>query len=232
MKLPRGQAIVELALVLPLFVMVITGIIVLGMGVFYQQQVTNAAREAARFASIHSATSSKPVVSKLAPASPPLSYVADDRPSASWPKMTAAARAKVFGLSTADVKVAACWSGYQLTDGSGAPDPSKYDAPPPGTYIISGSPVTYSAAESVYVQCTIDGQDPTATPDGIGCTDTLAATTVDKASDLSDASDRFVANRVTGYACYIWEPPLAGFLLIPSQITLRGVITEPMERQQ
>ena len=48
---PRmGQTMVELALVLPLFIMVVVGIIVLGIGVFYNQQLSNAAREAARFA--------------------------------------------------------------------------------------------------------------------------------------------------------------------------------------
>jgi len=70
----RGQAMVELALVFPLFVMLLFGIIILGIGVFYSQQVTNAAREAARYASIHSATASKPTVSWLNPTSPPLSY--------------------------------------------------------------------------------------------------------------------------------------------------------------
>ena len=37
--------------------MVLTGIITFGIGVFYQQQLNNAAREAARYAAIHSATS-------------------------------------------------------------------------------------------------------------------------------------------------------------------------------
>ena len=42
-----GQTMVELALVMPLFIMVVVGIIVLGIGVFYNQQLSNAAREAA-----------------------------------------------------------------------------------------------------------------------------------------------------------------------------------------
>jgi hypothetical protein len=226
---------VELALVAPLFVMVLTGIIVLGMGIFYQQQITNAAREAARYAAIHSATSPRPTVSKLTPASPPQSYVAYDRPSESWPHMTAAGRSKVFGLNPADMKVAACWSGYQFTDpATGMPDPTKYDAPPPGDYVIAPGdpPVTYGPDDTVWVQCSIDGQDPTANPEGIGCVDGLWTTTVDKASNLSEGPGRIVANRVTAYTCYNWEPPLAGFLLIPAQVTLRGVITEPIERQQ
>ena len=46
----RGQTLVELALAAPLFFMVLIGMIVLGIGVFYQQELTNVAREAARYA--------------------------------------------------------------------------------------------------------------------------------------------------------------------------------------
>ena len=52
----RGQTMVELALVMPLFLMVMVGTIALGLGVFYQQQLDNTVREAARYAAIHSAT--------------------------------------------------------------------------------------------------------------------------------------------------------------------------------
>ncbi len=59
----RGQALVETALVLPIFLTIVLGVIVLGIGLFYQQQITNAAREAARYAAIHSATSTVPISS-------------------------------------------------------------------------------------------------------------------------------------------------------------------------
>ena len=63
-----GQTLVELALVLPLLIMFLTGLISFGIGVFYQQQVANAAREAARYAAIHSATDPFcPTASWLAP---------------------------------------------------------------------------------------------------------------------------------------------------------------------
>ena len=128
----RGQTMVELALVFPLFVMVLMGIIVLGIGVFYQQQVTNAAREAARYAAIHSATAINPTVSWLDPDGQdgagvygwwalytPQSYTRFyDRPEDGWPHMTAAARQLVFGLDRNDVNTAACWSGYRAFDGS------------------------------------------------------------------------------------------------------------------
>ena len=98
----RGQTLVETALILPLFLMVLVGIIVLGIGVFYQQQITNAAREAARYASLHSATARCPTVSNLSPDPAllplPNSYSDCDRPSAKWPHMTGHARNNVFGM--------------------------------------------------------------------------------------------------------------------------------------
>jgi hypothetical protein len=223
---PRGQAMVELALIFPVFVMLLTGIIILGIGVFYQQQLSNAAREAARYASIHSATAQCPTASKLDPASPPLSYPPGgcDRPADSWPKMTAAGRRLIFGLDPTAVNVAACWSGYR-DDASNA-----IDAPPDGLVAdVGGSTVTY---QTTWAKCTIDGADPTSSPNGIACDSGLATTTVDQASDISEAPGRPVANTVTAYACYVWHPPLAGFLLIPETINLRAVVTEPIERQQ
>jgi hypothetical protein len=217
---------VELALVFPVFVMVFFGIIALGIGVFYQQQVTNAAREAARFASIHSATATCPTVPHLPydPASPELSYTRCDTPEAGWPFMTPAARARIFGLDTSAVEVAACWSGYRM-DATNA-----FDAPPDGlTVDLGGTPYTY---QTHWSQCTIDGADPTTNPGAINCNSSLASTTVDQASAQSEAPGRPVANTVTAYACYVWRPPMSGFLLIPDTVTLRAVVTEPIERQQ
>lgn len=219
---------VELALVFPLFLMLLFGIIILGVGVFYQQQITNAAREAARYASIHSATAQRSTVSWLDPAEQPLTYARADAPEQSWPFMTAAGRELVFGIEPAQVKVAACWSGYRLNDGTGNYTGAWDQAPPlaaPGYEVIG--PI-----DSAWAQCTIDGADPTADPGAIGCRDGLAATTVDQASSLSEGPGRIVANVVTAYTCYVWRPPLAGFLLIPQAVTLRAVITEPIQRQQ
>lgn len=222
-----GQTLVEMALVMPLFTMLLTGIIVLGMGVFYQQQLTNAAREAARFAAVHSATAQCPTVPRLPynPAPEPLTYTRCDRPEEGWPKMTPHARSAVSGLPRSDVHVAACWSGYRLGGGTGT-----YDAPPPGTYDIGGTPLVVSTTDSVFAQCGIDGQDPTTNLGLIGCRAGLPTT--DQASAMSESPDRIVANTVTAYACYLWEPPLAGFLLIPEQVALRAVVTEAIQRQQ
>lgn len=223
----RGQTLVEMALVAPLLFMFLFGIVVFGIGIFYQQQVTNAAREAARYAAVTSATAQCPTASTLDPRSGAAGayvrreYVACDRPADGWPRMTAAAREFLFGIDKAGVLVRACWSGYR-DDAT-----STYDAPPPGEYQIAGSPYTYT---TTYHQCTIDGEDPTADPGAIRCTGGMP--TLDHASNMSEKEGVIVANRVTAYACYTWRPPLAGFLLIPPTVVLRGVVTEPIERQQ
>jgi hypothetical protein len=230
----RGQTIVETALVLPLFLTVIFGIIIVGIGVFYQQQLTNVAREAARYAAIHSATEPLCPVVPRSPYDPrgsykPLSSLRCDTTELGWPKMTAAAREAITGVRRTDVKIAACWSGYRVPGTEGNPT-TGFDQKPPGTYDIGGTVVTITASESVFVQCSIDGRDPTTDSASIGCRAGLPTT--DQASAISEAPGRPVANTVTAYACYVWQPPLAGLLLIPSTVTLRAVITEAIERQQ
>lgn len=217
----RGQTMVELALAFPLFLVVFMGTMVIGIGVFYQQQVTNAAREAARHAAIHSATAQCPTVSTLDPVIDPTSgtgrYYRCDAPEMQWPEMTQAARNKVFGLPASALSVTACWSGW-VDDATGS-----IDAPPNGT--VAGQ-------SSTWAPCLIDGQDPSVNPEQIGCDAGLYSATTDTASDLSEGQGRIVANQVTAYACYAWSPPMAGFLLIPETVILRGVITEPIQRQQ
>jgi hypothetical protein len=216
----RGQTLVELALVMPMFLMVLVGIIALGLGVFYQQQISNAAREAARYAAIHSASSLSPTAGSHDPAAPLDTYPVPggaDRKVDGWPLMTAQARGAVFGLPRQDVKISACWSGYQTSTGA-------IDAPPPGTYDVIGT------ISSTFHQCTIDGADPTQDLSPIGCADGLP--TVDEASSQSESSAHIVANTVTAYACYRWHPPMAGFLLIPGEVVLRAVATEAIQRQQ
>jgi hypothetical protein len=224
---PRGQTMVEFALVLPLFVMVLVGVITLGIGVFYQQQLTNAAREAARYAAIHSATAQCPTVPSLDPVGPnrPLSYARCDRGDAGWPKMTAAARSAVFGMNRSGVRVSACWSGYRSGGGTGS-----YDAWLPGTYNHLSPPLTVSPTENVFVQCSIGGVDPTTSSSSIPCA--AGTSTTDQGSAVSEAAGRPVGNTVTAFACYIWRPPLAGFLLLPETVTLRAVVTESIQRQQ
>lgn len=233
---PVGQALVETALVLPMFLMILFGIIGLGLGIFYHQQVTNAAREAARWAAVHSATSACATVGHLDPsdedppgvtgyqaANEPIHYNRCDRVELGWPTMTARARDRLFGLPPSNVTIAACWSGYRWDSNN------SFDAPP-DELDVEITPGVFIVAQTHWAPCHIAGQDPTITPDAIPCSGPLV--TDDEASSMSERPAVPIGNQVTAYACYVWSPPLAGFLLIPSQIELRAVITEPIQRQQ
>jgi hypothetical protein len=235
----NGQTLVETALVMPLFLMVVMGIVVLGVGVFYQQQLANAGREAARKAAISSASAQCPAVGHLLAVPTALTPdqidqiggvpFACDGPANNWPKLHAAARQAVFGLEASGVRVSACWSGY--VDSSG-----NYDAP-------AEDPITLT--ENTFLECTMRRADNTAANPRTDAADlpcpprpTVPSATSpprtdgdDKASNLA-ISTAEIANRVTVYTCYVWRPPMAGFLLIPREITLRAVVTEAIQHQQ
>jgi hypothetical protein len=190
--------------------LVLFGIISVGLWVFYQQQLSNAAREAARYAAIHSSSAQRPTVSHIDPQAPPTSYSREwDAPENEWPFMVGAGRAAVWGMNPGDVSIVACWSGYV--------DASGNDAPP-------GLP------DSTYAPCKIAEEEAESSVSGLPCPVT-AADTVDTASDVSFANGVTYQTRVTTYACFNWSPPMAGFLLIPSNVTIRAGVTEIVQRQ-
>jgi Flp pilus assembly protein TadG len=217
----RGQTLVEFALVLPLFVLVVGGIIVFGIGVFYQQQLNNAAREAARYAAIHSATSQCPTTSWLDPAWNRLPpdfdkdvYYDCDPPNLDWPEMSAHARSQVWGLDADAVDFAACWSGYWDDDPVAA-----YDAPAIG-----------DEGPNEFKGCTIGGIDPRTATSQLGCPAPATSATDDTASNLA-FSAATTTNQVTVYACYEWTPPLIGSF-VGGSVTMRAVVTEAMQHQR
>ena len=218
----HGQALVEFALVFPLALLTIFAIIVFGLFVFYQQELTNIAREGSRFASIHSSTSACPTASWRDPQAPGFNYPLypfhcdgpnnpnDPYP---WPRMTEHARRSAWGLDATKVQINACWSGYA----------------PPGSlpsYLADDPPVdAVTGLPNVFVQCAIDGLDPTTSAGSLDCRSRMTTATDDSASDKP-------GNQVTVYACFPWTPPLAGLLMMPSEVTIRAVITEVIQRQQ
>ena len=240
-----------MALVMPLFLMILFGIIVLGLGIFYQQQLTNAAREGARFASLHSATAQCPTVSNLDPnlglLPAPNNYYRCDPPDLKWPQMTAATRSKVVGLYSGDVQMTACWSGYWTKDTSGAWQDWDQVAVDP----TSGMPNEFRecsvrvygwtsgedrgvVASTLHVINPRTGDDITSGEQiTVDCLKPFPVTTSanDMASNYS-ASNAASSNRVSVLVCYPWRPPLAGFLLIPSTVTLQANVVEAMEYQQ
>ncbi len=224
----RGQALVEFALVFPLFLMVLFSIISFGLYVFYNQQLANAAREGARYAAVHSSTAVCPTVSRLDPGDdfqpPNKTYTRCDAPETGWPKMTGAARASIWGVAPNSVFVSACWSGYvdSLNNYDALPQPS-----------------------NTFTDCTINRVNPKTDPAGLGCPAPATLPSAlsipkadgdDKASDLAavpgGAGQTQYPTTVTVYTCTNWSPPMAGFVIIPRTITIRAVVTESLQRQQ
>jgi hypothetical protein len=224
----RAQALVEFALVFPIALLVIVGVIVIGMYVFYQQQITNVARESARWAAIHSSTSLCPTVGWRDPQPPgnyPNPYTCDGpanpNDAVPWPQMSAQGRSNAWGLNARAVMINACWSGY-LPPGVTPGGSTNADFPP--VQDVSGVTV-----ENVFAQCTIDGIDPVTNASSLDCELRMTSASDDTASNRADFA---VNNQVTVYACFEWSPPLAGMLLMPSQITMRAIVTETIQRQQ
>jgi hypothetical protein len=223
-----GQALVEFALVFPLFVLILMSIIVFGLFVFYNQQLQNAAREGARWASTNSSTSQCPTVSRINPIGTNRidSYYRCDAPEIGWPNMTAAARSKVWGMAASTISITACWSGYI--------DPT---VSPPNADVQPNAP------GAVFADCTMNGVNPRTNANSLSCPapatlgspsgiDAGKADGDDTASDIAYGNSLHYPTTVTVYACYNWTPPMAGFVFIPNQIPLRAVITEALQRQQ
>jgi TadE-like protein len=227
----------EFALVFPLFLLVLLSIVVLGIYVFYNQQLENAAREAARYAATHSASAQCPTVSRVDPVQSMRydTYTRNcDAPEDGWPKLTGVARANVWGMPANAVRLSACWSG--LIDTSTPPNADALPAP-----------------GNTFADCTINRVNPRTNPNGIPCPPPATiGPTADFKADGDDKASSMAAFRPTGtpppgvtpgpqlqfpstvtvYTCYVWTPPLSGFIFIPSQITIRAVVTEAMQRQQ
>lgn len=221
----RGQALVEFALVAPIAAFVVFGIISLGLWVFYQQQATNVAREAARYAAIHSSEAVCPTSSWRDPQAPPQTYrpfplhcdgPANPSDPYPWPRMTAHARSYVWGTDPDQVFVNACWSGYRRV-GS---DPSANADWPAAESDGAGG-----VRLNTFVPCTISGLDPTTQTGTLGCGDGMTSPSDDTASDIP-------GNQVTAYACFAWSPPMAGFLGIPESVVMKAVVTEVIHDQQ
>lgn len=229
----RGQALVETALVLPIFLALVFATIVFGLWLFYQQSLTTVAREGARYAAVHSASSNCPVGGWLEPAAGAVPDGAGawdcDAVDDGWPALTDAARGYVFGIDPSEVHVTACWSGYH-DNGNNA----IYDA---GPYWANDANVG-----NPWFDCTMDGGiDPITDESSLDCPATTLAPSApglldgdDQASNLavSDGELAVAANRVVVYACFNWRPPLAGFLLIPEDVVIRSVYSEAMQHQR
>ena len=212
----RGQALAEFALVFPIFVISIMSVIIFGLFVFNEQQIQNVAREGARFAAVHSATAQCPTASWKLPNSSAIStrwlidrYGPCDPPDRGWPRMTPHAKGYAIGMIPNDVHVAACWSGYHPYG-----QPANYDFPP----VDDTTGIANEFAPCLFYD-TVNGN-----PYDLPCP-RMTTPSDDTGSSIPD-------NFVTVYACYEWQPPMAGLLFIPQTVTMRAFVTEVVQTQR
>ena len=112
----RGQAMVEFALVIPIFILLMVGLFDFGRVVWVNDTLATAAREAARFAIVHGPTSTcpvgpTPVGIEIPPASGSCPY-----PSPSRQAIKDAANKWAAGTST-DVTVSVCYGAVTTCSG-------------------------------------------------------------------------------------------------------------------
>jgi Flp pilus assembly protein TadG len=108
-----GQAMVEFALVAPIFFLMIFGIIEGGRFILFYETLNNAVREGARFAIVHGSNSSCP----SGPMPPGMSAPGGcyDLPGNN---VTAQVKSTAFGVLGAGVSVSTCWDPVIAADGT------------------------------------------------------------------------------------------------------------------
>lgn len=160
----RGQALLEFALILPIFVVAILGLIDVGRAIWANNAVANAAREAARYAAVHggSATNTCPVgppvpdVTKVPAASATCPY-----PSPSKEGVRETARQFLIAGGS-DVVITVCY-------GSACSGDTDSTTPEPATN-KRGTPVTVRVASTVpMIMGTLLGLQPI----GVSATSTM-----------------------------------------------------------
>ena len=97
----KGQAIVEFALVAPLFFVLMFGLFEFGRAIYYTQIVNNAAREGARYAIVHGSNS-------LSPSGP---MVNGNYWDPTGQDVVRAVDSFAVGLDPTSVSVMVCWNG-------------------------------------------------------------------------------------------------------------------------
>ncbi len=98
----RGQAMVEFALVIPIFLVVLLGIIETGRFIFNYEVLNNAAREGARYAIVHGSNSS-------CPSGPMPAYLGENWCDPSGAKVLERVRTSAYGIDGTLVTTTVEW---------------------------------------------------------------------------------------------------------------------------
>ena len=126
---PRGQAMVEFALVIPVFILLMVGIFDLGRVIWVNDTLSTAAREATRYAIVHGGSDSN-----LCPVGPPSTSATIPLPSASCPHPAPSRQSikdvaqKWAAGTSSNVTVSVCYGTVTScsgdTDAAGPPTPT------------------------------------------------------------------------------------------------------------
>ena len=131
----RGQSLVEFALMVPILLLLLVGLIDFARGLQSYQALGNAVREAAREASVHGSGSS----SQWGPA-------ADDA------NVTAAVRTRAVGLVASDVAATSTWPTGNNARGSEVVVGATYRFRPVATTLVAGVTLTFSTQTRARIQ--------------------------------------------------------------------------------
>jgi hypothetical protein len=136
----RGQGLAEFAIVIPVFLLIVFGMIDIGRVIWATDDITNAAREGARYASVHG---NSPVLASFCPTGP--SLAGTPRPGCgSWsPDSKEPTRVAARGFLVASGSSTTIWVCYYVTTAcSGNSDQS-------GTTNTRGTYVTVTVQSTV-----------------------------------------------------------------------------------
>jgi hypothetical protein len=162
----RGQALLEFALILPIFVVAILGLIDVGRAIWANNAVANAAREAARYAAVHGGSQTNPC-----PVGPPGEKTVIPPASASCPypspsKEGVRETARQFLIAGgSNVVITVCY-------GSGCSGDTDITSPPAATAAtnVRGTAVTVKVSSQVpMIMGTLLGLEPI----GVSATSTM-----------------------------------------------------------
>jgi Flp pilus assembly protein TadG len=144
----RGQALVEFALVVPIFILLLVGLFDLGRGVYMFNTISNAAREAVRLGIVDQ-------------------YVGTATPPVAGIKGRAAQHAVSVGVSNGDVTVCILNADLSNPDGSQTYQTQADCGPTPGgtdPFCMRDPQNNYGAAYGCVVQVTVRARFTAATP--------------------------------------------------------------------
>ncbi len=131
----EGQTLVEFALVLPVLLLLIIGILDFGLGLQNYVALGNAVREAAREASVHGSGASVPW-----------------GPAANDANVTAAVRGRAVGLVSSAIGVTSSWPAGNNAEGSEVVVSASYTFKPVAFQFLGGISLSLSSTTRARIQ--------------------------------------------------------------------------------